>query len=170
MENNTSAQQTAVNAQAQKSKPKKFMFLRLGNATFAIPLSQVREVIGLSQMSSLPNMPDYFAGLLNLRGKIVSAILLRKSLGLNPRELEKHPESKRPCIVITELDGNLYGAIVDDVVEVQAISEADIDMSMEGAKRSEGFAGMIKRQGSGLAPILNLKEALRIHELLQLVA
>jgi len=70
-------------AQKKKTRAKKFMFLKVGDNTYALPLNCVREVLGLGQISTLPNMPEYFAGLINLRGKIISAVYLEKSLNFN---------------------------------------------------------------------------------------
>jgi purine-binding chemotaxis protein CheW len=152
-----------------KTKHRKFMFLKLGRAVFAVPLAAVREVIALSQLSALPNMPAYFAGLMNLRGKIVSAIHLRKSLVFIENIDESSEGKRRPCVIITEINGQLYGAIVDDVIDVQAIHETDLDHSIDRPRNQETFDGMIKRQGAELAPVLNLKRALRIEELVSLV-
>lgn len=146
------------------TRPKKFMFLKLGQSTFALPLSSVREVIGVGQISSLPNMPHYFAGLINLRGKIVSAVDLKKSLNFLTKPQES-TQSKRPCVIITEFEGSLFGAIVDDVVEVQAIPHQEIDHEVDGINNREVFAGIIKREGSDLAPILKLDKALQVVEL-----
>lgn len=142
---------------------KKFLFLKIGESTFSVPLSRVREVLGLGQISPLPNMPPYLAGLINLRGKIVSAIHLRKSLNfLNVAEAS----TKRPCVIIIDVSGQLYGAIVDDVIAVQAVSSDDIEYSIEGMNNKEVFEGIIKQNKEDLAPILNLEKALKISELM----
>lgn len=149
------------------SRARKFMFLRLGSSSFAVPLSSVREVLGFGQVSSLPNMPSYFAGLINLRGKIVSAVHLKKSLNYTAnKDLES--STKRPCVVITEVRGRLFGAIADDVVEVASIPESDIDHGMDQISSKDVFAGIIKRKGAELAPILNLERALKLDELIRL--
>lgn len=158
------------NQKGLDSSYRKFMFLKLGEAKFAIPLSQVREVLGLGQMTSLPNMPSYFAGLINLRGKIVSAVDLRKSLNFVEGTQTPQDSVKRPCVVITEIEGRIFGAIVDDVVEVQAFNESDVDHSVDSLSYKDMFDGLIKFQGASLAPILNLKRALRIDELIVITA
>ena len=149
-------------------RSKKFMFLKLGNSTFALPLSSVREVMGVGQISSLPNMPHYFAGLINLRGKIVSAVHLKKSLNFVTRTEDTDQGSKRPCVIITEFNGSMFGAIVDDVVEVQAISNREIDHAVDGLNNKDLFEGIIKREGADLAPILKLEKALQVVELIAL--
>lgn len=154
-------------ASGNRGKSRKYMFLRLGQQTFAIPLVSVREVLGLGQISSLPNMPEYFAGLINLRGKIVSAVDLKKSLTFVIKK-ESEAASRRPCVVITEVRGRMFGAIADDVLEVQAVADSSIDSSVDGLENKEVFSGIIKREGSPLAPVLNLEKALKINELIEL--
>jgi purine-binding chemotaxis protein CheW len=151
----------------KKSRAKKFMFLRVGPNTFALPLTTVREVLGLGQISTLPNMPAYFAGLINLRGKIISAVYLQKSLNFlgNMGDIDK---SRRPCVIITEVSGRMFGAIVDDVVEVLAIADENIDHAVDNLNNKDVFDGIIKKDGAQLAPILNLNKALRISEFISL--
>jgi purine-binding chemotaxis protein CheW len=144
---------------------KKYMFVRLNNSHFAIPLSSVREVLGLTQLSPVPNMPSYFAGLINLRGKIVSAIHLNRSLNFLS---EASNSTRRPCVVITEVDGRLFGAIVDEVVEVAAVDSESTDFDVSEIASSNFFSGVIKRVEKPLAPILNLESAFRLSEMLKL--
>jgi purine-binding chemotaxis protein CheW len=154
-------------AQKKKTRAKKFMFLKVGDNTYALPLNCVREVLGLGQISTLPNMPEYFAGLINLRGKIISAVYLEKSLNFIERvEVQEH--SRRPCVIITEVGGRMFGAIVDDVVEVLAVPDENIDHAVDNLNNREVFDGIIKKDGAQLAPILNLDKALRINEIILL--
>lgn len=147
----------------QSGKSKKYMLLKVGGLPFAVALTQVREVLGLGHLSNVPNMPSYFAGLINLRGKIISAVYLSKSISqVMKSSIEA---SKRPCVVIVEVPQGYFGAIVDDVLEVQSIPNEMIDRSLESLSHGHLFEGLIKKQGEDLAPILNLQKALRIHEL-----
>lgn len=164
---NNRTDEMGASAGASQVKSKKYMFLRLEDKIFAIPLSSVREVLGLGQISSLPNMPSYFAGLINLRGKIVSAVDLKKSLTfISLNSIEQ--TSKRPCIVITEINGRMFGALADDVIEVTAVDASEIDAAVDGLKNREVFMGVVKRAEKPLAPILNLEKALKVNELIAL--
>lgn len=146
-----------------KASLKKFMLLRLDDQTFALPLSDVREVLGLVQLSPLPDMPAHFAGLINLRGKVVSAIDLKKSLQCTTTSTEK--KIKKSCVIITESNGQFYGAIVDDILEVVSVPEQEIDTNTESLRSKEAFTGLIKNKDRGLAPILNMTKALKINEI-----
>jgi purine-binding chemotaxis protein CheW len=147
---------------------RKYLLIRLSGNCFAVPLSVVREVVGLPQISELPNMPPFFAGLINLRGKIVSAIQLSKSLENLVKKKAYSKKTKRSCVVITDYQSRLFGAIIDDVVSVVNIAPEAIDHSMDEVANAEYFAGIIKFENGVLAPILNLEKALRIQELLRI--
>lgn len=147
---------------------KKYILVRLESQIFAIALSNVKEVMGLTQLSFLPNMPPYFAGLINLRGKIISAVDLKQSL----KSVTFAPTPagvKRPCVVITEWRGALYGAIVDDIVEVVSVNDSQIDRSTEALQGTQVFSGIIKIPERPLAPVLNLEKALKLDELIQVI-
>ncbi len=147
---------------------RKYLLIRLGGNCFAVPLSVVREVVGLPHISELPNMPLFFAGLINLRGKIVSAIQLSKSLENLVKKKTVSKKTKRSCVVITDYQSRLFGAIIDDVVSVVNIAPESIDHSMDEVANAEYFTGIIKFENGVLAPILNLEKALRIQELIRI--
>lgn len=144
---------------------RKYLLIRLAQSCFAVPLSSVREVMGLPKISPLPNMPFYFAGLINLRGKIVSTIHLQKSL--DPVVKKPVSKVKRPCVVIVECQSRLFGAIIDDVVSVVSFAPETIDHAMDDVAHAEYFNGIIKFQNGILAPILNLEKALKFEELIK---
>lgn len=148
-----------------KVQKKKFMILALGESLFAIHLHQVREVIATNQVTILPSMPDYFAGVINLRGRIISTVFLKKSLKSFEKEVDKSLSSK-PCIVITDIQGSQFGAYVDDVAEVVSVESQQIDESMnQDVDYQDLFQGVLKFSDRKPIPILNMEKALRIEEL-----
>ena len=151
----------------KSSKPqrKKFMILVLGDKIFAVHLHHVREVISTNQVTILPRMPDYYAGVINLRGRIISTVYLKKSLRALDREADKTHKSK-PCIVVTDINGAQYGAFVDDVSEVISVEAGQIDETMnQDVDSKELFFGVLKFSDRRPIPILNLEKAMRIEEL-----
>ena len=148
-----------------KNNKKKFMILRVGEDHYGIFLHQVREVIATNQMTILPSMPDFFAGVINLRGKIIPTVYLNKSL----RTHEDKPDKlvvRKPCIVITEFEGTFFGALVDDVSEVVTVNLDQVDNSMnQDIEYHDLFLGVIKIEKKKPIPILNLEKSLRIDEL-----
>jgi purine-binding chemotaxis protein CheW len=110
----------------------RYMQLRVGPNLFAIPLLSVKEVISKSDLTSVPNMPSHFEGMMNLRGQILGVYSARKKLGI------RAAESKEPdVIVIIENHGQQVGVIVDDVVRV---IHAETSMLREAPLRDDEAA------------------------------
>jgi len=101
-----------------ESRIEGFVTVRLGDACFGAPVLQVQDVVAEAPLNRVPQAPPEVAGVMNLRGRIVTAIDMRRRLGLPPRE--------GPCVsVIVEHRTELYALIVDDVGDVVWMSEAD---------------------------------------------
>jgi purine-binding chemotaxis protein CheW len=79
---------------------------------FGLPIARVQDVFLLSQMTRVPLAPDDIAGIVNLRGRIVTAIDMRSRLGLGKRE------QAAPMAVGIDCDGESYGLVIDSVGEV----------------------------------------------------
>ncbi|MFT3983595.1 MAG: chemotaxis protein CheW [Lachnospiraceae bacterium] len=83
---------------------------------FGIPIYEVVQIVGLQEITELPDNPDYIKGVISLRGQIIPVIDTRKRFG--------RPESSyndRTCIVIIRVQNNDFGLIVDEVDEVTDI-------------------------------------------------
>lgn len=147
---------------AKSARSKKYLVFTLGEEHFAIPLSQVKEVIGLPKITQIPDMPKYFRGLINLRGRIISAVDLRDVLNI-PLQGKS---SKKPCIVISEMHGIVLGAIVDDVAEVSGIEEAQIEHQLDIVSKvsREYITGVAKFENKPLTVLLDIGKVLNIEE------
>jgi purine-binding chemotaxis protein CheW len=96
--------------------------LRVGRETFGIPIGMVREIVRVPEITSVPNAPDYIEGVINLRGRIVPVVDLRKRF----REVVAAP-NKKNRIVVVELDGRPIGLIVNSASEVLKIPPSEIE-------------------------------------------
>ncbi len=88
----------------------------VGGEEFGIDILRVREIIRAQEFTRVPNSPDFIAGVINLRGRVIPVLSLRKRFGL-----EEQPHDKQTRIVVVELTGNILGFIVDSVSEVLRI-------------------------------------------------
>lgn len=95
---------------------------QLAGETYGINVTQVKEVIRLTEISPVPGAPDYVLGIINLRGVVVSVIDTRRRFGLAPRE-----STDDSRIVMIEMDGHIIGVLVDSVSEVVDLPKAEID-------------------------------------------
>lgn len=105
------------------SKELQIVGFRVGRETFGVPISLVHEIVRLPDITAVPEAPDYVEGVINLRGKIISVIDLRKRF----REREITP-SKKNRILVVEVDGKMVGLIVDAASEVLKVPETEIDL------------------------------------------
>lgn len=97
---------------------------KVGRETYGVPITSLHEIVRVPEITAVPDAPDYVEGVINLRGKIVSVLDLRKRLG----ETEIAP-SKRNRILVVEHRGRLCGLIVDSASDVLKIPAADVDPS-----------------------------------------
>jgi purine-binding chemotaxis protein CheW len=95
---------------------------QVGRETYGVPIQSLHEIVRVPEITAVPDAPDYMEGVMNLRGKIVSVIDLRKRLG----EKTVHP-GRRNRILVVEQNGRLAGLIVDSASEVLKIAEADVE-------------------------------------------
>jgi purine-binding chemotaxis protein CheW len=91
----------------------RYLSFSLGSEDFAVPLLNVREVIGVPECTKLPFTPEYVLGIMNIRGQVITVIDLRKRLGLSINDL-----TQESAVVVCEHDGVRVGALVDSVNQV----------------------------------------------------
>jgi purine-binding chemotaxis protein CheW len=97
---------------------------QVGRETYGVPITSLHEIVRVPEITVVPDAPDYMEGVINLRGKIVSVLDLRKRLG----EAQAAP-SRRNRILVVEHNGRLAGLIVDSASEVIKIPAADVEPS-----------------------------------------
>ncbi|MGE5207571.1 MAG: chemotaxis protein CheW [Chlamydiota bacterium] len=95
---------------------------RVGRETYGVSIAAVHEIVRVPEITAVPNAPDYLEGVINLRGKIVSIIDLRKRFG----EAAIQPSSKNR-ILVAEVNGKLLGLVVDSASEVLKIARTEIE-------------------------------------------
>jgi purine-binding chemotaxis protein CheW len=137
---------------------RKVIFLKLQDKVYGLFLSSVREVIAATSVAELPVMPSSFAGLINLRGKIVSTYFLSKLLKQSSKH-EKILSEGKTCAVIIEVNKNLLGLIVDEVCEVLHIKNSEIELGDSAQEKKDlNFFGLYKKSDNSLVPILDIEK------------
>jgi purine-binding chemotaxis protein CheW len=94
----------------------------VGGEEFVIDILRVQEIIRTQQLTRVPNSPECMEGVMNLRGKIIPVIGLRKRFGL-----EEAPADKQNRIVVVEIQGAVLGFVVDAVSEVLRIPAGAVE-------------------------------------------
>jgi purine-binding chemotaxis protein CheW len=89
---------------------------QVGRETYGVPITSLHEIVRVPEITAVPDAPDYLEGVINLRGKIVSVMDLRKRFGEKRASLNKQNR-----ILVVEHGGRLAGLIVDSASEVLKI-------------------------------------------------
>src|SRR5436853_7852052 len=96
---------------------------QVGRETYAVPIASLHEIVRLTEITAVPDAPEYIEGVINLRGKIVSVIDLRKRFG--EKQIVANPKKNR--ILVVESHGRLTGLIVDSASDVVKIPMEDVE-------------------------------------------
>jgi len=141
-----------------------FLTFPLGNEEMAIEIRNVIEIVGIQNVTVLPDMPPYVKGVINLRGKVIPVIDVRLRFGFTERNYDE-----RTCIVVVSIRGFSVGLIVDSVSEVLNIPTNSIEPSpkVKNGESSRYIKGLGK-VGEHVKIILNIEELL-INEDIQLL-
>jgi purine-binding chemotaxis protein CheW len=86
---------------------------KIGGEEFGVDILQVQEINRMLDVTRVPNAPEYIDGVINLRGKVIPIINLRRRFGMERKERDKNTR-----IVVVELTGKVVGFVVDAVHEV----------------------------------------------------
>ena len=93
----------------------------IDNQVFGIPIADVIQIVGVQEITEVPEFPTYAKGIINLRGNIVPLIDMR--IRFHKEEL---PYNDRTCVIVTNIGSRLIGLVVEAVDEVASISDEEI--------------------------------------------
>lgn len=128
----------------------------LGDCRYALGISEVREILRVTEITPVPEMPAYVEGVINLRGAVIPVINLRQRLGL-----EKMPSDQHTRIILADADGSSFGLIVDRVLEVNTY-EPDEFEHPDAAGLAEGMLAGIVKKADTMWLIIDLKKIAQI--------
>jgi purine-binding chemotaxis protein CheW len=98
------------------AKLQQIVGFRVGKENFGVPIGIVHEIVRMMEITVVPDSPSYVEGVINLRGKIIPVVDLRKRFA---EQIDPH---RRNRIMVAELDGHLVGLVVDAANEVLKIN------------------------------------------------
>ncbi len=102
----------------------KFLTFVLSNEEYGIEILKVREIIGLMDITTVPQTPDHMKGVINLRGKVIPVIDLRLKFSM-----QEEDHTQETCVIVVEVNGASIGIIVDSVSEVVDIKDGEVEDS-----------------------------------------
>ncbi len=104
----------------------KYLTFALAGEEYGIGILKVKEIIGMMPITTVPRTPEFVKGVINLRGKVIPVLDLRRKFGM-----EEIPYGERTCIIVMEIAGRggsvLMGMVVDSVSEVLNIRAAELE-------------------------------------------
>lgn len=125
----------------------------LGGEEYGVEVLKVREIIRMPSITTMPNTPSYVDGIINLRGKVIPIISMRRRFGLTDSENNNHTR-----IIIMDVAGGLTGFTVDGVSEVIRIHSSDIQPPpvMLSGNVSQDFITGVFNHADRLLVIMNI--------------
>jgi purine-binding chemotaxis protein CheW len=133
---------------------------KLGEEEFVLDILKVQEIIKLVDITPVPNSPDFVEGVINLRGKVIPIVSLRKRFGFQDKEKDSQTR-----IIVVEIEKKLVGFIVDHVTEVLRIPSSTIEpppplVSKIGSEYLKGVGKLDER----LLIVLDVDKILSVEE------
>jgi len=146
MSTDTAIQPGAASTDANANQ-NKFLSFCLGQEEYGVEILRVREIIGLIDITPLPQTPEFVKGVINLRGKIIPVIELRARFAMDPKDY-----TDETCVIVVEVSDPSsdemfqIGAIVDNVSEVLDVTKDQIEPAPRfgGALTTDYILGMGK--------------------------
>jgi purine-binding chemotaxis protein CheW len=145
---------------------------RIGSETFGVLIASVREIVRVPEITAVPSAPETVEGVINLRGKIIPVMDLRKRFG----HFDVQPDKKNRILVV-ELEHKLVGLIVNAASEVLKIPPSDIEApsSVFAEGESNYVTGVGKLKGRliillDVSKLLQRQEVKRLEEAAETVA
>src|SRR3989442_14971994 len=95
---------------------------RIGSETYGVRIGAVREIVRVPEITSVPSAPEAIEGVINLRGKIIPVMDLRKRFGQTDIHIDK-----KNRILVAELENKLVGLIVNAASDVLKIPPSEVE-------------------------------------------
>ncbi len=121
------AQQVVLQKEIAGSREGKYLTFSLGGEEYGLEILKVKEIIGIMNITSVPQTPSYVKGVINLRGKVIPVVDLRLKFGM-----ESLDYNERTCIIVVDIARMnagkvIMGIVVDSVSEVLNIKGEEIE-------------------------------------------
>lgn len=135
-----------------EEEKKQYIVVRLGSEQYGIDISYVDNIVVMQQITRVPKTPDYYSGVINLRGEVVPVMSAHRKMGLGEDTITN---SSRIIILKLEAQG-LVGVLVDEVKEVVSLGESEIDRSSQNKKNQSTFINGIGKNGDELISLFEI--------------
>jgi purine-binding chemotaxis protein CheW len=141
--------------QAGNAELLQLVSFHLGGEEYALEILRVQEIIRMMDLTRVPNSPDFVEGVINLRGKVIPVIGLRKRFAM-----ESRPYDKQTRIVVVEVAGTVVGFVVDAVNEVLRIPADTVEPPPRLTKVDREMVAGVGKLESRLLLLLDVEKLL----------
>lgn len=130
-----------------------YIVIDIGDEQYGIDIKFVENIVRMQSITRVPNVQEYFKGVINLRGEVVPVMSLRRKLNLDDDEI-----TNKTRIIIIKLEANApIGVIVDEVKEVVTLENSSVDsVSRSSQKEEVSYINGIGKTGDTLISLLDL--------------
>ena len=138
----------------------RYLSFVLNKEEYCIEILKIREIMGITEITAIPQTPPFIKGVINLRGRIIPIIDLRLKF-----DMEERPYTDRTCIIVVEIEyegeTTLMGVVVDSIQEVINIPEDKVtDVPYINAKVKSDYIRGIAETGKTVKIILDITKVL----------
>lgn len=138
------------------AKEGKYLTFVLGREEYGLEILQVREIIGLMEITAVPQVPEYIKGVINLRGKVIPVVDLRLKFNM-----PKVDYTNETCIIVLNVSDMAMSILVDRVSEVLDILQQDIEPPPSfGTKLKTDFITGMGKVGGKVKILLDIAKIL----------
>jgi len=123
---------TMTHFDAEDTQKDKYLTFHLAGEDYGIEIQYVIEIIGIQNITDVPDMPTFIRGVINLRGKVIPIMDVRARFGIEARDYDD-----RTCIIVVNINSTEVGLVVDEVSEVADIPESNVEPAPRTHKNSE---------------------------------
>lgn len=152
--------------EAEDTQKGKFLTFSVGTEHYGLEIKYVVDIIGIQQITEIPDQPYYIKGVINLRGKIIPTMDIRSRFNKEHREYDD-----RTCIIVVDINNISVGIIVDRVLEVLEIDNENISLppKFNGDFQNRYIAGIGKEEEQVII-LLDCNRLLNDDEILEVSA
>ena len=156
----TATEQMGKVNKAVQDREGKYLTFALGPEEYGLEILKVREIMGIMEITAVPQTPEYVRGVINLRGKVIPVIDLRAKFGMEATET-----TDQTCIIVVEISqqgqGFNTGIVVDRVQEVLDIAGENIeDTPQFGSDVKTDFILVMGKIGDSVKILLDIDKVL----------
>jgi purine-binding chemotaxis protein CheW len=150
------------------SETVQYLTFKLSDEVFALDVAKVREILEITNITKVPQTPDFMRGVINLRGSVVPVIDMRLKFGMSATE-----QTVNTCIIVVEInmdgDTTVLGALADSVQEVVEMEPENIEAAPHiGTKLNADFIKGMGKVDSRFVMILDIDKVFSSDELADL--